>query len=398
MQIEDLRHHPIVRVIHRASFLGAAAIITLALTAILSFLANRREDHAVLRIRDHVKIAREAYIYAVERDDLLRGLVISHDPAGTSRDAALRDSMNTTLDSLAERLIPGSRADTLVRMARARIDVWERLFVRPVLGGNPPPPAADLVLFSRVREAFAALGTTLDAAYNRAVRGGDTLRLMSALLILVQLSIILWGIRLARWRLNRAAKYIIDSQNEIACRLGDAAEFRDYETSQHAQRVGDLSADIARELGWDAHQVDLIRRAAPLHDVGKIGIPDDILLKPGHLTGPEFELMRAHTRIGANILSHAHSEIIRMAGEIALEHHEHWDGAGYPLGKSHQDIPLSARIVAVADVFDALTSDRPYHSAWTREAALAELTRLRGSHLDPVVVDAFFRTRNYGPR
>ncbi len=395
MPFETVQHHPIVRALRRASWIGVAAIATLALTTVVSFIANRREDHAVLAVRDHARVAREAYVFAVERDDLLRGLLIRPDSMGLVHETVLRDSLNGKLDTLVRVVPPGSREDSLIRVARVSLQNWERMFVAPVLAGRTPLAEADLVFFSRVRLAFAELGATFSARYNAAVRSGDDLRMLSMLLILLQLLLILAGIRRAHRRLSHSAARVVESQYEIACRLGEAAEFRDDQTGQHSERVGVVAARIARTLGWDEHQTALMRRAAPLHDVGKIGVPDDILCKRGSLTTAEFDVMQSHTTIGARILEHGQSEIIRMAETIALEHHEHWDGAGYPLGTRGAAIPLAARIVAVADVFDALTHDRPYHGAWSVDAALAEIRRLRGTHLDPAAVDAFLRGRCY---
>src|SRR2546422_11677046 len=146
----------------------------------------------------------------------------------------------------------------------------------------------------------------------------------------------------------------------MAERVAPAAEFRDDDTGEHARRVGELSAVLARNLGLAGDEVELIRRAAPLHDVGKIGIPDHILLKPGTLIPEEFELMKTHVKVGAGILSEGKSDLLRLAEEIALTHHERWDGTGYPVGLRGEAIPLSGRIVAVADGFHFILSLRPY--------------------------------------
>lgn len=189
------------------------------------------------------------------------------------------------------------------------------------------------------------------------------------------------------------------AQMEIVSRLARAAEYRDDETGEHTWRVGCNSAAIARALGWPAGDVQLLYSAARLHDVGKIGLRDSILLKPDELSSDEFELVRAHTAIGANILSGGSSRLLRMAEEIALSHHERWDGNGYPRGLAGNDIPLTARIVAVADVFDALIHERPYKRAWSVEEALAEIRIQSGRQFDPEVVDAFFRAvREEGTR
>lgn len=176
------------------------------------------------------------------------------------------------------------------------------------------------------------------------------------------------------------------AHHEVVTRLAMAAEYRDDTTGEHTRRVGRTSARIARALGWSENQARILGVAARLHDVGKIGIPDSILLKSGKLTEAEFEQMKTHTLIGSRILSGGRSELLQMAEEIALTHHERWDGSGYPHGLSGENVPLTGRIVALADVFDALTQDRPYKRAWTTGEALAELQALAGSHFDPMIV------------
>lgn len=178
------------------------------------------------------------------------------------------------------------------------------------------------------------------------------------------------------------------AQLEIVSRLALAAEFRDDATGEHTYRVGRNAAMIAKELGWPQHEVETLRLAARLHDVGKIGIPDTILLKRDRLTVSEYALMKDHTNIGARILSGGRSKILRLAEEIALSHHEHFDGSGYPRGLVGESIPMSGRIVAVADVLDALTHERPYKRAWSVAEALAEIKRQSGRQFDPVVVEA----------
>jgi putative two-component system response regulator len=178
------------------------------------------------------------------------------------------------------------------------------------------------------------------------------------------------------------------AQIEIIERLARASEFRDDNTGQHTERVGQMAALLARQIGLPDSQVSLIRRAAPLHDVGKIGIPDSILLKLGKLTPEEFDLVKTHTSIGARILSGSKFTILRLAEEIAFNHHERWDGGGYA-GIAGAAIPLAGRIVAIADVFDALTQKRPSPAAWTVSEAIIEIERQRGRQFDPALVDAF---------
>ena len=183
-------------------------------------------------------------------------------------------------------------------------------------------------------------------------------------------------------------------QETLAC-LAAAAEYRDDVTGMHVQRVGDLSATIAETLGLDPTTVQLIRDAAPLHDIGKIGISDSILLKPGLLEAHEYETMKLHTFIGAEILARGTSPILMLAREIALYHHERWDGGGYLEGLAGEDIPMAARIVSVADSFDAMTSDRPYRAAMTPEHALEEVKANSGKQFDPLVVDALMQVARF---
>lgn len=193
-------------------------------------------------------------------------------------------------------------------------------------------------------------------------------------------------------RVEARTRELVLSQMEILDRLARAAEIRDDDTGRHTQRVGQLSGSLASALGLASHTVELVRRVAPLHDVGKIGIPDSILRKPDKLTPEEIRVMRTHTLIGAQILSGGQSDLVMVAGRIALSHHEWWNGAGYPHGISGNQIPIEARIVAVADVFDAVTHSRPYRAAWSVDAALEEIQRKSGSHFDPRVVQALMES------
>lgn len=178
-------------------------------------------------------------------------------------------------------------------------------------------------------------------------------------------------------------------QLEAFQRLAVLAEFRDTDTGEHTIRVGDLSAEIARELGEDPNWTEQLRLAARLHDIGKVAIPDAILLKPGPLTPQEFEVMKTHTTIGHQILSGSTSLLIQLGAVVALNHHERWDGTGYPAGRVGTDIPRCGRIVTVADVFDALTSVRVYKRAWPHADAVAYITARRDTQFEPEVVDAF---------
>ncbi len=193
-----------------------------------------------------------------------------------------------------------------------------------------------------------------------------------------------------RWLAEEVAKattVVAEREHELIIRLSKAAEFRDPETGAHITRMAHYSDIIAQGLGLPADDCRLILLAAPMHDVGKLGIPDGILLKPGKLDADEFAIMKTHSAIGHTILRDSPSQLIALGAEIALTHHEKFDGTGYPNGLAGNAIPLTGRIVAVADVFDALTSERPYKAAWPVDKARALLEESRGSHFDPACVD-----------
>ena len=189
-------------------------------------------------------------------------------------------------------------------------------------------------------------------------------------------------------RVLERTRALAQTEIEVLERLAAAAEFRDDDTGQHTQRVGELAARLGAAVGLPEEQVVLLRRAAPLHDVGKIGIPDRLLLKPGKLTPAEFDIMKTHTLVGARLLSGGRSALVMMAERIARSHHERWDGQGYPDGLAAEQIPIEARIVSVVDVIDALSHSRPYREAWPVERVLALIRAGRGTHFDPILTDA----------
>jgi two-component system response regulator RpfG len=189
----------------------------------------------------------------------------------------------------------------------------------------------------------------------------------------------------------QATRDIHARERETLIKLAKAGEYRDENTGNHIYQMARFSGLIARELGLSAQECEEIEFTAPMHDLGKIGIPDNILLKPGALTPYEWLIMKTHPIIGHDILAESPSRYLRMGAQIALCHHERFDGQGYPRGLSGADIPLPARIVAVADVFDALTTMRPYKQAWTFEAALEYIQKESGSHFDPDCSTAFIR-------
>ncbi len=187
-----------------------------------------------------------------------------------------------------------------------------------------------------------------------------------------------------------ATQAVRDRELETLIRLAKAVEYRDEGTGNHVLRIAEYSRLVAEALGQNAEFCDDIEHAAPMHDIGKVGIPDRILLKPGRLTEQEFEIMRQHSRIGYEILKGSPSRYLRLGASIARYHHERFDGSGYPEGVHGEAIPIEARIVALVDVFDALTTERPYKNAWTIGKTLDFLTECSGSHFDPACVRAFF--------
>ncbi|HFD81091.1 MAG TPA: HD domain-containing protein [Gammaproteobacteria bacterium] len=196
----------------------------------------------------------------------------------------------------------------------------------------------------------------------------------------------------ARWleqRVEEATGEIRRREHETLLRLARAGEYRDEETGNHVVRMAKYSRLIAERLGLPEEECETIELAAPMHDIGKIGIPDEILLKPGRLTHAEFEIMKTHTRIGYEIIKDSPSKYLQMGAVIALNHHEKFNGTGYPERLGAHDIPLPARIVSVADAYDALSSERPYKNAWPLRKTIDYLKAQRGKYFDPECVDAF---------
>jgi len=200
--------------------------------------------------------------------------------------------------------------------------------------------------------------------------------------------------RLLEGMVEDATREIREREKETLLRLARAGEFRDEETGNHLIRMSRYSRLIANTIGLSHEEAETVELAAPLHDIGKIGIPDGILLKPGRLDAGELKIMRGHPVIGHEILKGSASKYVRMGALIALGHHEKYDGSGYPNGLVGDHIPLCARVVAVADVYDALTAVRPYKKAWPVEEAFAYLRNQRGRHFDPNMVDAFLGVAN----
>ena len=203
------------------------------------------------------------------------------------------------------------------------------------------------------------------------------------------------GLRSALEEMAEAQRDTYEAHLDTIRRLTLAAEYKDKDTAGHIERVGRYCEIVTRALGLAPQVVEIMRHAAPMHDVGKLGIPDAVLLKPGSLSADEWVVMRSHTEVGAHILDGSRSEVIRMGKKICLSHHEKWDGSGYPNGLSGEDIALEGRICAVVDVFDALTMDRPYRKALERDAVYAMIAEDAGSHFDPAIVDVFFGLKDH---
>jgi len=193
-------------------------------------------------------------------------------------------------------------------------------------------------------------------------------------------------------KIKERTKELYDSRVEVVHRLVFAAEYKDPETGSHIRRMSHYSALIAREYGLNEKDCEQILIASSMHDLGKIGIPDSILLKPGKLEKEEWEIMKTHSSIGAKILANSNSNLIKAAQIIAISHHEKWNGSGYPQGLKKEAIPLMGRITAVADVFDALTSRRPYKEVWSIDKAVEEIKAGKESHFDPDLVDMFIKS------
>ncbi len=214
-------------------------------------------------------------------------------------------------------------------------------------------------------------------------------RCRNMLSLRLQQKIILNRSQFLEVRIEEATKQIRQRELETLFRLARAGEYRDQDTGSHLVRMSKYSRMIAESMNLPEERCDLIEVAAPMHDIGKIGIPDNILLKQGKLTTEEYDAMKSHPLVGYQILQHSPSKYLSLGAEIALGHHEKFDGSGYPYGLSGSNIPLEARIVAVADVYDALTSQRPYKKAWLNQDAMNYLISNKGRHFDPECVEAF---------
>lgn len=256
-------------------------------------------------------------------------------------------------------------------------------------GGNPPP-----VLILTAQHNQSDRQRALDnGARDYVTKPFYTDELLSRVKNLLEMHIaqkfILQQNEFLDQKVRERTQAIQDTRLQVVRRLGRAAEYRDNETGLHIIRMSKVAFVLGKAAGMDAEECELLLNASPMHDIGKIGIPDHILLKPGKLSPEEWKTMKTHTRIGADILSGDDSDLMRMAHDIALTHHEKWDGTGYPGGISGEIIPLTGRITALADVFDALTSERPYKAAWSIDKAINYIQEQSGQHFDPELVRLF---------
>ena len=367
--------------------------------ALVSIIVDTTLQHRANTSRDA-----QVVLGTIARDvDALQSVPFDANGEGAAAQAAVRERMRASDQRIERRLAKLRRDHSSAHLIhvrapyRANIAILTRIHGHVARGEDA---AADL-LGPPAGRTQAEVGRELGAAgvayQRRASRSLQLATLGSAVMIIVLVALFaIFYLRTQRAHatsqtLSRENERLLreDSQLQVIQRLALAAEYRDDETGQHTRRVGELAARIGAALGMPDDELYLLRQAAPLHDVGKIAVPDCILLKPGRLTPDEFEQMKVHTTRGAAMLAGPGFALLDMAAGIALTHHERWDGTGYPAGLSGSAIPLVGRIVAVADVFDALTHARPYKQAWTVSEALTEITRQSGRQFDPEVVQAF---------
>jgi len=382
---------------------AAGALVALAVTVgALDWIA-RRFDRELRRSGEVVRVARQAYELSLDREAAVRGYLLTRDSSALAPELVARVPLAIAIDSLRVLTENDEAQSQRVGTVRASINRWANVVAFPALNKpNRAPKAgeqAELIgntLFETVRWSFVNLLQAEEVIYNARQQRQERMRVFADVAIALELAVLLAVLVRVRRRTVGQANDLADAEErareaqlEVLARLAAAGEARDDDTGQHTRRVGELAARIAEALGLSRDEVELIRLAAPLHDVGKIGIPDSILRKPGPLTADEFAVMQKHTLIGAEMLADGATPHIRMAEAIARSHHEWWNGGGYPDGLEGDAIPLAARIVAVADVYDALTHARPYRRAWSRDRVIGELRRKAGMHFEPRVVEAF---------
>jgi putative nucleotidyltransferase with HDIG domain len=379
MRHQDLHVAPLLR---RTYSLAGAAVVALALSATLTYEANRRDDAAVVDASTRTRLGRDVQTLTLERE------------AGLPVEGGRGGILIAKLDSLVSLEAPSTAEDAVVRDVKADLTVWNAAVASPSVADSAATTRGT-PRFQRISDRFADLRRVQDSAMTTALSRGRWFRITRVGSVVIELVLILAGLFVAHRQMLQHVSAVVESQHEILDRLAAASEYRDDDTGRHTQRVGELAARIARAMGFPAERAETIRRAAALHDVGKIGVPDSILLKQGKLTPEELEVIRQHTVVGARLLEGGHSTVVAVAARVARSHHEWWDGSGYPDRFAGNEIPVEARIAAVADVFDAIRSKRAYRDAFALEVCLEEIRRGAGTHFDPNVVQAFFKSRCY---
>jgi putative nucleotidyltransferase with HDIG domain len=389
--------------------MAIVVVITLAL-GVSTWRSQAAGHFADVAISDHEQLA----VAATGRDLLFdQGKIfVANRRLTAAQDSVLSMDRRSFSHALEVAARSGDRRDVaILAHVQAANDqlVTQQHATELALGGTRGPAALRrsgeaLQAADRALDTFVAYNTRHAAASQaQSQTSQDGARAVAlwvgGLAVLLAISLVVYVITLVKQFVGRIetdagllehkVRDVEDARLETLERLALASEYRDDDTMQHTRRVGSLAALIANRMGLAADTVKLIRLAAPLHDIGKLGISDTILLKPGPLTPSERVTMKNHTLIGATILSGSRSPVLRLAEQIALSHHEHWDAGGYPHQTAGEAIPISARIVAVADVYDALTHDRPYKRAWPADQALTEIKDQAGSQFDPQVVTAF---------
>lgn len=275
-------------------------------------------------------------------------------------------------------------------MATEHPTVRDRRGKKPEVSTIPKTALTVAVCYALFAGLWETYADGLIASFIGGSADSESLSLIKSMLFIGFTSIAVYAAaRITISRVYKADVKAISSEEEVLRRLGQAAEWRDDETGDHTLRVGEYCGAIASGLGWSRSRCEMVRKAGILHDVGKIGIPDSVMMKPGLFEDSDRKLMMAHTLLGADLLIGSDSPMLQMACRIAASHHERWDGKGYPYGLKGEEIPIEGRIAAVADVFDALTSRRRYKQAWSFDRSVSEIESLAGSHFDPAVAEAF---------
>ncbi|MBN4054765.1 response regulator [Nitrospira defluvii] len=278
----------------------------------------------------------------------------------------------------------------LLDLMMPKMDGFEVMDRLKVLGDGKLPSILVLTALDDHEHRIRALG---EGALDFVAKPFNRVELLTRIRNLLKISLSEKALRnqnaILEQTIQERTKELYDTRRQTIQLLGRAVEYRDNETGLHIIRISKISALLGKAMGLNEQECDLLFNASPMHDIGKIGVPDHILFKPGKLNEEEWETMKLHSTMGADMLSGYDSNLLETAHTIALTHHEKWDGSGYPSGLKGTEIPLVGRIVAIADVFDALTSERKYKSAWTIEKTVALLKKERGKHFDPELVDRF---------